>query len=74
MSSRAGSAHTEHIELTVKPASSPLRHVVTMDTPLAACDSADVNDDAVMLGISDDVSITRSFYTPSIPWFTTTTT
>lgn len=48
-SNKAGSAHTEHIELTVKPASLPLSDVVTIDTPLAARDKAEVNADAVML-------------------------
>ena len=44
----AGSAQTEHIELTVSPARCLPSLVVTTDTPLAACDSADVNAEAVI--------------------------
>ena len=44
----AGSAQTEHIELTVSPARCFPSLVATIDTPLAAWDSADVNAEAVI--------------------------
>lgn len=62
ISNKAGSAHTEHIELTVKPACLPSWLVVTTDTPFAARDSADVNADAVMLAICSVARLTWIYF------------